>query len=98
MVQLWLWIGFTVFILAMLAVDLGVLNRTAHVITLKEAARWSVAVVVAAAIFAVFIFHERGSQAGLEFVTGYTIELALSVDNVFVFILIFNYFRVPAQY
>ena len=98
MTQTWLWIGFTAFILVMLAIDLGVLNRTAHVVTLKEAARWSVAVVIAAAIFDLFIFRERGSQAGLEFVTGYVIELALSVDNVFVFILIFNYFRVPAAF
>jgi tellurite resistance protein TerC len=98
MTQLWLWIGFTVFMIAMLAIDLGVLNRHAHVISLKEAARWSVAVMIAAAIFDFFIFKERGSQAGLEFLTGYLIELALSVDNVFVFILIFKYFRVPAQY
>jgi tellurite resistance protein TerC len=68
------------------------------VISLKEAARWSVIVVIAAAIFDFFIFKERGSRAGLEFVTGYLIELALSVDNVFVFILIFKYFRVPAQH
>jgi tellurite resistance protein TerC len=98
MIQLWLWIGFTVFMMAMLAIDLGVLNRHAHVISLKEAARWSVIVVIAAGLFDFFIFKERGSQAGLEFVTGYLIELALSVDNVFVFILIFKYFRVPAQY
>ena len=98
MAQIWLWIGFSVFIVVMLAIDLGVLNRHAHVISLKEAARWSVAVVIAAAIFNAFIFHQRGPEAGLQFLTGYLIELALSVDNVFVFILIFKYFRVPAAY
>ncbi len=98
MAQIWLWIGFSIFIAVMLAIDLGVLNRTAHVISLKEAARWSVVVMVAAALFNAFIFYERGSEAGLQFLTGYLIELALSVDNVFVFILIFNYFRVPAAY
>ena len=81
MVQLWLWIGFVVFMAAMLAIDLGVLNRHAHVISLREAARWSIAVAIAAAIFNAFIFYERGSQAGLEFMTGYLIELALSGDN-----------------
>jgi len=98
MVQLWLWIGFGLFIVAMLAIDLGVLNRKAHVISLKEAARWSVAVVIAAAIFDALIFHEQGTRAGLEFLTGYLIELALSVDNVFVFILIFSYFKVPPAF
>ena len=96
--QTWLWIAFNVFVLGMLAVDLGVFNRKAHVIHWKEAARWTLLVVIMAAIFNAGIFQVRGHQAGLEFLTGYLIELALSVDNIFVFILIFTYFRVPAQY
>ena len=95
MTQLWLWVGFGVFILAMLAADLGFINRKAHVISVKEAARWTVVVVTAAAIFNLWIFYARGRGPGLEFLAGYVIELALSVDNIFVFILIFSYFRVP---
>ena len=96
--QLWLWVGFGLFILAMLAIDLGVFNRKAHVIAFGEAARWTVGVVITAAVFNAWIFYEGGRQPGLEFTAGYLIELALSVDNVFVFILIFRYFRVPAAY
>ena len=96
--QTWLWIGFNVFVLGMLAIDLGVFNRTAHVVTMKEAGRWTAIVVTCAAIFNAIIFSTRGSQAGFEFMTGYLIELALSVDNIFVFILIFSYFRVPPKY
>ena len=98
MTQLWLWIGFGVFIAVMLAIDLGVVNRKAHVISVREATRWTIVVVATAAIFNAWIFQARGTQAGLEFLTGYLIELALSVDNIFVFILIFTYFRVPAVY
>ena len=98
MSQTWLWIVFNVFVLGMLAVDLGVFNRKAHVISIREAARWTIVVVTAAAIFNVGIFRFVGTQSGLEFLTGYLIELALSVDNIFVFILIFSYFRVPRQY
>src|SRR5690606_7759585 len=82
----------------MLAVDLGVLNRKAHVISVPEAARWTGVVVTMAALFNAWVFHERGSEAGLQFLTGYLIELALSVDNIFVFILVFSYFCVPPQY
>ena len=96
--QIWLWIGFNIFVLGMLAVDLGIFNRHAHVVTLPEAARWTLIVVALAAVFNGWIFVAQGSQPGLEFTTGYLIELALSVDNIFVFILIFSYFRVPAQY
>ena len=92
----WLWVGFAAFILVMLAVDLGIINRKARVVSLKEAVRWTAVVVACAAAFDAWIFFARGPTAGLQFVTGYVIELALSVDNVFVFILIFSYFRVPA--
>jgi tellurite resistance protein TerC len=98
MSSLWAWIGFTVFIVAMLAIDLGVLNRKAHVIRLREAGIFTALVVACAGVFNGWIFVAEGSQAGLEFLTGYLIELALSVDNIFVFILVFSYFQVPAQF
>src|SRR5688500_1733845 len=96
--QTWLWIVFNVFVLGMLAVELGVFNRKAHVISVKEALRWTVLVVIVAGIFCAGIFRFQGSEPGLQFITGYLIELALSVDNIFVFILIFSYFKVPPQY
>ena len=96
--EVWLWAGFATFIAVMLAADLGIVNRKAHVISTREAARWTFVVLSAAALFNAWIFHERGTEAGLQFVTGYLIELALSVDNIFVFLLIFAYFRVPAAY
>jgi tellurite resistance protein TerC len=98
MSQTSLWIGFTLFVLGMLAIDLGVFNRKAHVITLREASRWTILVVSLAFLFNAGIFYFRGTQAGLEFLTGYLIELALSVDNIFVFVLIFAYFKVPQKY
>jgi len=98
MAQVWLWVGFSCLILGMLAVDLGVLNRHARAITVKEAARWSVFVVLTAIAFNIWIFYARGPEAGLQFTAGYLIELALSVDNIFVFILIFKYFNVPAAF
>lgn len=96
--QLWLWLGFNVFVLAMLAVDLGVFHRRAHEVSLKEAAAWSAVWISLALFFAYGIYHFRGPQAGLEFLTGYLIEKALSVDNIFVFVLVFSYFNVPSRY
>ncbi len=98
MTGIWLWVGFSVFIAVMLIADLGMANRRAHEISVREAARWTTVVICAAAIFNAWIFSARGTEAGLQFVTGYLIELALSVDNLFVFILIFNFFHVPAKY
>jgi tellurite resistance protein TerC len=98
MTQVWLWVGFSCLILGMLAVDLGVLNRHSHVVGVKEAARWSAVVVTVAVLFNIWIFNARGAEAGLQFTAGYLIELALSVDNIFVFILIFRYFRVPPAF
>ena len=98
MAQVWLWVGFSCLILGMLAVDLGVLNRHSHVVSVKEAARWSIVVVMTALAFNAWIFYARGPQAGLEFTAGYLIELALSVDNIFVFLLIFRYFQVPPAF
>ena len=92
-----LWIGFATFILIMLALDLGLLNRKAHTIRYREAAIWSGVWVSLAMIFAALVFWYQGTQRGLEFLTGYLIELSLSVDNLFVFLLIFSYLRFPAD-
>ena len=82
----------------MLSLDLGLLNRKAHAIKYREAAIWSGVWVTLASFFAALVFYYQGSTRGLEFVTGYLIELSLSVDNLFVFLLIFSYFKVPAKY
>lgn len=94
----WLWIGFSAFILLMLALDLGLFNRKAHSITYREASAWSIVWVSLALIFAGLVFYYQGTEMGLMFVTGYVIELSLSVDNLFVFLLIFSYFKVPARF
>ena len=96
--QLWLWVGFNAFVLAMLTLDLGVFHRRAHEVSVKEAATLSAVWVALALGFNYGIYHFRGEQAGLEFLAGYLIEKALSVDNIFVFVLIFSYFRVPPKY
>jgi tellurite resistance protein TerC len=93
-----LWLGFTAFVLAMLALDLGVFHRTAHEVGLREAAVWSGVWVSLAAAFNALVFHAFGPERGLEFTTGYLIEKALAVDNIFVFYAIFAYFAVPAAY
>jgi len=80
----------------MLVLDLGVFHRRAHTVKFREALAWSVAWIALAAIFAVVIFFWHGRTPALEFVTGYVIELSLSVDNLFVFLLIFRFFQVPA--
>jgi tellurite resistance protein TerC len=90
------WIGFTGLIALLLIVDLGILNRRAHVLSTKEAAAWSGGLVALAMAFCGFLWHREGSTHALEFLTGYLIELSLSVDNLFVFILVFQYFAVPA--
>lgn len=94
----WLWVGFSLFILTMLSLDLGLFNRKAHTIKYREAWIWSAAWVSLASIFAGLVFYYQGRTRGLEFVTGYLIELSLSVDNLFVFLLIFSYFKVPAKF
>ena len=97
-VPIWLWIGFTVAVFGMLALDLGVFHRNAHSVSLREAAIWSVVWVALSLTFNAVIWAWYGSQIGLEFLTGYLIEKALSVDNIFVFILIFSFFGVPSKY
>jgi tellurite resistance protein TerC len=94
----WLWIGFVAFILTMLSLDLGLFNRKAHTFSYREATIWSSVWVAVAIIFAGIVFWNQGRDRGLEFVTGYLIELSLSVDNLFVFLLIFSYFKVPGRY
>jgi tellurite resistance protein TerC len=95
---LWLWIGFNGFVLIMLALDLGVFHRKAHVVTLKESLTWTAIWISLALLFNLGVAHYMGDEKGLEFFTGYVIEKSLSVDNVFVFALLFSYFAVPPLY
>jgi tellurite resistance protein TerC len=96
--QVWMWVAFNVFVLVMLAVDLGVVHRRSHEVKLKEALVWSGIWIALALLFALGVYSWYGPQPGLEFLTGYLIEKSLSVDNIFVFVLIFSYFKVPARY
>ena len=98
MKHLWGWIGFNAVVLAILALDIGILNRGSTRISLKRAAAMSGAWVLLSLSFGVGVYHVMGHRAGLEFFTGYLIEYALSVDNIFVFVLIFAYFQVPERY
>jgi tellurite resistance protein TerC len=91
------WLGFTGLVLTLLVLDLGVLNRRSHVLTMKEAMSWSGGLVALALLFGGFILWREGAQHALEYYTGYLIELSLSVDNLFVFLLIFSYFGVRAE-
>lgn len=93
-----LWAAFIVFVLAMLALDLGVFHKKAHVVTFKEAASWSAVWVALACVFGGVVFWQFGPTVGTEFFTGYLIEKSLSVDNIFVFVVIFATFQVPALY
>jgi len=92
------WILFNLFVLAMLALDLGLLHRRVHIVKFREAMGWSVMWIALAAAFAILMYFWHGRTATLEFVTGYVLELSLSVDNLFVFLLLFRYFKVaPAH-
>jgi len=91
------WILFNVFVAAMLLLDLGVFHRRAHGVRFREALGWSAMWIALAGAFAVLVYFWHGRTPSLEFVTGYVIELSLSVDNLFVFLLIFRYFRVPSD-
>jgi tellurite resistance protein TerC len=92
------WILFNLFVIAMLALDLGVFHRGGHVVKVREAMYWSLAWITMALGFAVVIFFWHGRTPALEFVTGYVIELSLSVDNLFVFLLIFRFFKVSSEH
>lgn len=93
-----LWGGFLAFLVAMLALDLGVMHRKPHAIGAREALGWSLFWIALALVFNAGLAHYFGRQVGLEFLTGYVVEKALSVDNIFVFLVIFSYFAVPAAY
>lgn len=91
-----MWGGFLLFVLLMLALDLGVFHKKAHVVSIKEATIWSIVWVVMASIFGGVVWSQMGPTPGLEFFTGYLIEKSLAVDNLFVFVAVFGYFAVPA--
>ncbi len=96
--ELLLWIGFHIFILIMLALDIGVFHRKAHVISVKEALWWSAFWIGLACIFAIGIWFYRSTVQATEFMTAYVVEKSLSVDNLFIFLTIFSYFKVPEKY
>jgi len=96
--NIWFWVGFIAFVLAMLALDLGVFNKRPHVVSPKEAGIWTAVWVALALLFAAGLAYFDAPQTALTFLTGYLIEESLSVDNIFVIVLIFQYFAVPAQY
>ena len=91
------WIGFTALVAGLLILDLGVLNRRSHVLSLREAMAWSGGLVSIALLFGAFLWIQEGARPAIEYYAGYVIELSLSVDNLFVFLLIFQYFAVPAE-
>jgi tellurite resistance protein TerC len=92
------WILFNVFVLAMLAIDLGIFNRKSHVISFREAMSWTIVWILLALVFNGILYYWRGPVQAMEFFTGYLVEKALSIDNIFVFIMIFSFFHVPAAY
>ena len=96
--EFWLWLGFALFVVSMLYIDLAVFHRKAHAVGIREAAVWYSVWLALALLFAAGVFLWLGRDKGLEFVTSYTVELSLSIDNVFVFLVIFAEFGIPARY
>jgi tellurite resistance protein TerC len=96
--NVWFWVGFHAFVLGMLALDLGVFRRRARVVAMREALLWTALWVALALVFAGGLALFAGAQPALTFLTGYVIEESLSVDNIFVIVLIFAYFQIPAAY
>ena len=96
--QALLWIVFGIFVTVMMALDLGVFHRKAHEVKFKEALAWTIAWVLLALCFNVGIYFYRGQEAAVQFLTAYLLEESLSIDNLFVFLLIFSYFKVPQEY
>lgn len=94
----WVWAGFLAFVMIMLALDLGVFNRKHKEISIKAALGWSAIWISIALLFNAGIYHFLGKQKALEFLTGYVIEKSLSIDNIFVFIMVFGYFNIPTKY
>lgn len=97
-ISIWFWVGFIAFILFLLALDLGVLRRKSHIVKFKEAVIWSAIWISLALLFCAGVYHYLGAQKAKEFLAGYLIEYSLSLDNIFVFVMIFSYFKVPEKY
>src|SRR5690606_38270435 len=95
---IWAWVGFLVVVLGLLALDLGVFHRSAHAVTIREAATWTVVWISLSLLFNLGIYFWGGADPAIDFLTGYLVEYSLSVDNIFIFVLLFTYFRVPAAY
>jgi len=96
--QILFWVIFNLFVLAMLILDLKVFHRKVHVIRIKEALIWSAVWITLSLLFNILVYYKFGKTLALEYLTGYVIEYSLSVDNIFVFILIFSYFAVKGEY
>jgi tellurite resistance protein TerC len=96
--SIWFWVAFNAFILLMLAIDLGVFNRKSHTISTREALGWVALWVSLGLAFNVVVYFWHGREAALQFLTGYILEYSLSIDNIFVFLMLFTYFKVPPQY
>ncbi|WP_162511819.1 TerC family protein [Dictyobacter aurantiacus] len=94
----WPWIWFNLFVLVLLALDLGIFHRKSHAVSTKEALIWSAVWISLALAFNAGLYFVSGSEVALQFLTGYLIEKSLSVDNIFIFVLLFGYFSVPAAY
>ncbi|MBK8946760.1 MAG: TerC family protein [Ignavibacteriae bacterium] len=97
-INIWFWIVFNLFVLLMLALDLGVFHKNTHEVNTKEALIWTGVWILLAMLFNILIYNLFGETKALEFFTGYIIEKALSVDNIFVFVLIFSFFQIPSKY
>ena len=96
--NIWFWILFNVFVLGLLALDLGVFHRKDHAVGIKEASIWTVVWISISLLFNLGIYFYAGPEPALQFLTGYLIEKSLSVDNIFVFVMLFSYFNVPVIY
>jgi tellurite resistance protein TerC len=96
--SVWAWVGFNAYVLVMLALDLGVFHRETRAVRIREALLWSLVWIVQAMIFNLGVWHFLGTEKALQFLAGYVIEKSLSVDNLFVFLVIFSYFKVPRLY
>ena len=97
-VSVWFWVGFHVFVVAMLAIDLGVFQREKHKVSVKEGSIWTAVWIGLSLLFCLGLYFWQGQGPALQFLTAYVIEKSLSVDNIFVFVVIFNYFSVPDEY
>jgi tellurite resistance protein TerC len=96
--SIWFWVAFNAFVIVLLAIDLGIFHRKAHEVSLREATAWSIVWIALSLLFAGGIYLYAGARPATEFLTGYLIEKSLSVDNIFVMVLIFTYLDVPARY